>query len=150
MCELRDIKKKTKTNKRFGSADKVEVAILDDLEPYTYLYTEGDNFVMMHNNTYEQIEVGADIIGEDARKFLIDGMQLKVQNYDGSIIGLVLPVEMEVRVAEEINSLGGAGSPITKIVRLANGIELKTPGHVSVGDTVIVRIEDVAYMSKLK
>jgi elongation factor P len=150
MCEMRDIKKKTKTNKRFGSADKVEVAILDDLEPHTLLYADGANFVLMHNNTFEQIEVTSDIVEDGLKKFLIDGMQLKVQSYEGSVIALVLPAEMEVRVAEELNSLGGAGEAVTKVVRLTNGVDLKTPGHVSVGDTIIVRTEDASYVSKVR
>ena len=73
--EMKEIKEGTKKNLRFRSSESVERAILDE-KICQYLYSENNKFIFMDNSTYEQIEIGNDIISEDQSKFLIENDNL--------------------------------------------------------------------------
>ena len=77
-------------NERFRSSESVERAILDE-KLCQYLYSENNKFVFMDNTTYEQIEIGDDIITESQSKFLVENDNVNLQFYEGSVVGVELP-----------------------------------------------------------
>ena len=94
-AEMKEIREGTKMNERFRSSESVERAILDE-KICQFLYSENNKFVFMDNSTYEQIEIGDDIITENQSKFLIENdiINLQFKKYDllfdsKAIIGLI-------------------------------------------------------------
>ena len=77
--ELKDIRDGTKLNERFRSSETVERVRLDQKD-YQFLYVEGESYTFMDTDTYEQVTLGSDLIGEDAVKFLQDGMMVTIES----------------------------------------------------------------------
>ena len=119
---------------------------MSDPEPMTLLYEDPDsgNLILMHRDTFEQLELTRDAVSDHSRKFLEDGMELRVSMHRGEPLSINLPKEVELNVVSEGQVMGGAG-PVTKLVTLSNGMDIKTPGFVNVGDTVVVATSDDSY-----
>ena len=83
--EMKEIREGTKMNERFRSSENVERAILDE-KICQYLYSENNKFVFMDNSSYEQVEIGNDIISEDQSKFLIENDNVNLQFYENSVV----------------------------------------------------------------
>jgi elongation factor P len=142
-CDLRDIKDGTKAAKRFGSADKVESVKFDNTIPYKLLYKEGDKLVLMHETTFEQTEIPDTIVDEIPRKFLTDGIDVTVHGYSGVPISGEIPKELELIVSSDLKIFSDG-----KLVELENGVEIKTPLYVNIGDKIIVRTVDASYVRR--
>ena len=87
--ELKDIRDGTKLNERFRASESVERVRLDQ-KNYQYLYAEGDMFTFMDNETYEQVTVHEDLVG-DPVIFLQDGMTVSIESFEGDLISVTLP-----------------------------------------------------------
>ena len=96
--EMKNLQDGRKTNVRFRSADTVEKVRLDTND-YQFLYEDGDMLVFMDQNTYEQISLSSDLIGE-ARPFLQDGMQVKLELWEEKPISVELPQQVEAEIVE--------------------------------------------------
>ena len=97
--EMKEIREGTKMNERFRSSESVERAILDE-KMCQYLYSESNKFMFMDNTTYEQIEIGDDIISAEQSKFFIENDNINLQFYEGSVVGLELPESVKLKVEE--------------------------------------------------
>ena len=147
--ELRDVKDNKVKLQRYNPDDKLERVHLGDPESYSMLYREGDMLMLMHDETFEQIEVLETAIDEIPRKFLFDGVKLEVRSFRGEPLNVELPKEVEMVVSQEVKVYGGEG-PVTKVVALENGIEVKVPGFVDVGEIIVVKTADASYSRRLK
>ena len=87
--ELKDIRDGTKLNHRFRSSESVERVRLDQKD-YQFLYTEGDMHTFMDSETYEQISIHQDLVGEPV-DFLQEGMTVTIESYEGAPISVTLP-----------------------------------------------------------
>ena len=147
--ELRDIRDGTKLNERFRSSETVERVILDENE-CTFLYEDGDQLVFMHTESFEQITINADMVGDRAA-FLQDGMIITMSNYEGDPISVALPdtVVMEVVEADAVVK-GQTASSSYKPAVLENGIRVMVPLHIETGTRVVVRPEDASYVERAK
>ena len=96
--ELRDIRDGTKLNERFRSSETVERVILDENE-CTFLYADNDQLVFMHAETFEQITITADMVGDRAA-FLKDGMVITMSSYEDDPISIDLPDTVVMQVVE--------------------------------------------------
>ena len=145
-CELQDVRGGLKVNRRFRASESFEKVFVSDPEPMTLLYEDPDsgNLILMHRDTFEQLELTRDAVSDHSRKFLEDGMELRVSMHRGEPLSINLPKEVELNVVSEGQVMGGAG-PVTKLVTLSNGMDIKTPGFVNVGDTVVVATSDDSY-----
>jgi elongation factor P len=104
-------------------------------------------FMDMEN--YEQIELAVDFVGEDQAQFLQDGMKTLVQLYDGKPIGIKLPVQVILTVAEADPVMrGGTAAPSYKSAVLENGMKIQVPPFISAGERIIVTTEDGAYVRR--
>jgi len=147
--ELRDIRDGTKLNERFRSSETVERVILEELE-CTFLYDDGDNLVFMHSQTYEQMAISRDMVGDSAA-FLQDGMTVTVNSHEGEAISVQLPdkVVMEVVEADAVVK-GQTASSSYKPAILENGVRVLVPPHIEAGTRIVVRPEDATYVERAK
>jgi elongation factor P len=145
--ELKDIESGTKLNERFRSSEMVEEIHLDKKD-FQFLYASGDMLTFMDMENYEQIELASDFVGDQAQ-FLQDGMKTLVQLYDGKPIGIKLPVQVTLIIAEADPVLkGGTAAPSYKTAVLENGLKIQVPPFIGVGEKIIVSTEDGAYVRR--
>ena len=147
--ELKDIKDGTKLNERFRATESVERVILDEAE-CTYLYAEGDNHIFMHSETFEQFEINADMIGEQAA-FLQDSMAVTLQSHEGEPISITLPDQVVLEVIEaDAVVKGQTASSSYKPAVVDNGMRVMVPPHIGTGTKIIVKTEDATYVERFK
>jgi elongation factor P len=148
--EMKEIREGTKMNERFRSSESVERAILDE-KICQYLYSESNKFVFMDNSTYEQVEIGNDIITENQSKFLIENNNINLQFYEGSVVGLELPDNVTLKVEEtEAVVKGQTAASSYKPAMLTGGIKTSVPPFISNEDYVVVSTFDSSYVEKAK
>ena len=147
--ELRDIRDSTKLNERFRATESVERVILDEAE-CTYLYAEADMHIFMHSETFEQISIAEDMIGETA-VFLQDGMSVTLQSHEGEPISITLPEQVVLTVVEADAVIKGqTASSSYKPAVVDNGERIMVPPHIEVGTRIVVRTEDKTYLERAK
>lgn len=148
--ELKDIRDGTKLNERFRSSETIERVRLDQKE-YQFLFADGDDYTFMDNNTYEQITLNVDLIGEDQAKFLQDGMAVNIESYEESPISVALPetVTMEIVEADAVVK-GQTASSSYKPAVLENGVRVMVPPHIESGTRIVVNTADVTYMERAR
>ena len=148
--EMKEIREGTKMNERFRSSESVERAILDE-KKCQYLYSENNKFVFMDNSTYEQIEIGDDIILGDQSKFLIENDNVNIQFYEGLVVGIELPDNVTLKVEEtEAVVKGQTAASSYKPAILTGGINTSVPPCISNEDLVVVNTADSSYVEKAK
>lgn len=148
-CELRDIRTGVKITERFRSTEQVERVSLDDAE-FQYLYKDGDNFAFMNTETYDQVSVSPDIVGDQA-DFLQEGMKCMIRSFEGTPLTIELPqtVVMEIVETEPIVK-GQTASSSYKPAKLENGTRIMVPPHIDAGTRVVVNIAERAYVERFK
>ncbi|HYS45901.1 MAG TPA: elongation factor P [Rhizomicrobium sp.] len=145
--ELKNVTSGTKLNQRFRSDEAVDEAYLDKKD-FQFLYASGDMLTFMDMESYEQIELASDFVGDQAQ-FLQDGMKTLVQLYDGRPIGIKLPVQVTLTVAEADPVMkGGTAAPSYKTAMLENGLKIQVPPFISAGEKIIVATEDGSYVRR--
>lgn len=147
--ELKALVEGTKTNVRFRSAETVERVFLDQA-PYQYLYADGDDLVFMDQETFEQIHIARDFVG-DAADFLQDGMVVDVSSYEGKPISVQLPDTVVLTITEADPVVKGqTASSSFKPAVLENGLRVMVPPHIESGMRVVVNTEDGTYVERSK
>jgi elongation factor P len=147
--ELRNLKDGSKLNERFRSSENVEKVILEET-PYVFLYKENDNLIFMNNQTFEQITVNIDMIGEQAA-FLQDGMSVIINLYNENPVSIIMPDNCVEEIIEADAVIKGQTvSSSFKPAILKNGIKVMVPGHIEVGSKIVVRPSDSTYVEKAK
>lgn len=147
--EMKDIQDGTKNNIRFRSSETVEKVNLDQVH-FQYLFDEGDTIAIMDKNTFEQISLSKELIGEQTA-FLQEGMDLAVEMYHDKPVGVVLPetVILEVEQCEPVVK-GQTAASSYKPATLTNGIRVTVPQFINQGDKVVVKVETREYMERAK
>lgn len=115
-----------------------------------YLYNDGSTFFLMDEESFEQHEVPADIVGEQAR-YLKEGDRVQTQSFNGQIISVDLPknVYLEVTYTEDAVK-GDTSSSITKDATLETGATVKVPAFIKTGDVISVDTSTGAYRERKK
>ena len=148
--EMKEIREGTKMNERFRASESVERAILDE-KMCQYLYSENNKYVFMDNSSYEQIEIGDDIINQDQSKFLIENDNVNLQFYEGSVVGLELPDSVVLKVEDtEAVVKGQTAASSYKPAILTGGIKTSVPPFISNNDYVVVSTSNNSYLEKAK
>jgi len=146
--ELKNVTVGTKLNQRFRSDETVEEIYLDKKD-FQFLFATGDMLTFMDMESYEQIELSIDFVGEDQARFLQDGMKTLVQLYDGKPIGIALPQNVVLAVSEADPVLkGGTASPSYKGAILENGMKIQVPPFIEAGEKIVVQTEDGSYLRR--
>lgn len=147
--EMRDLKTGNKTNERWRTADTVERLVAEEKE-YTYSYTDGSNLVLMDPETFEQLLVPVDLLGE-AAPFLQDNMTVTVDLIEGEPVAVHLPPTVVIEVAEADPVVKGQTAASSyKPARLANGVRTMVPPFIEAGEKIVVRTEDGSYVERAK
>ncbi|WP_374543520.1 elongation factor P [Sphingorhabdus sp.] len=145
--EMKNLIDGRKTNVRFRSADTVEKVRLDTKE-YQYLYTDGDKLVFMDNETYEQILLDTDMLGDEVA-FLQDGMEVTLELYDERPISVQLPDQIEATIVEaDAVVKGQTASSSYKPAILDNGVRVMVPPHIASGTRIVVDVYAKEYVRK--
>ena len=145
--EMKNLMDGRKTNVRFRSADTVEKVRLDTKE-FQYLYAEGDMLVFMDQETFEQINLPADLIG-DAVEFLEDGMQVTLELHEEKPISVALPEQVEAVITEaDAVVKGQTASSSYKPAILENGVRVMVPPHIESGTRIVVDVYERTYVGK--
>lgn len=145
--ELKNLFDGRKLNERFRSAETVESVELD-FKPYTFLFEAGDALTFMDKETFDQIEISKEFMGERAA-FLSEGMEVKVESYEGKPIAVKLPVQVTLTVAETDPAVKGqTAAPSYKPAKLENGLRVLVPPFIDVGSKIIVSTDDVEYVKR--
>ncbi|MGD9741709.1 MAG: elongation factor P [Dongiaceae bacterium] len=147
--ELKDIRAGTKLNERFRSSETVERVRLDEKE-YQFLFADGDLFTFMDSDTFEQITLAEELIGEPA-VFLQDGMVVTVESYEGSPISVELPETVIMQIVEADPVVKGQTAASSyKPAKLSNGVRVMVPPHVESGTRIVVNTADASYVERAK
>ena len=145
--ELKNLKDGTKLNERFRSSERVERVRLEQKD-YQFLYADGDLLTFMDSQTYEQISLNKDDVG-DPVVFLQDGMAVQIELYEDQPLGVRLPETVELAVTEtEPVVKGQTASSSYKPALLENGVRVMVPPFVDPGDRVVVNTEDRSYAKR--
>jgi elongation factor P len=148
-AKIRNLKTGSIIEHRFRSEDRVERAILDDSE-MEFLYQDGDMYHFMNNETFEQIGLSAEVLG-DAVPYLIPNIKLKVELYDGKPVGIELPTAVDMKVMETEPAIKGASvSNVGKPAKLETGLIVQVPAFISEGESIKVDTSTGAYIERVK
>lgn len=147
--EMKDIKTGTKNNTRLSSAERVERVQLDE-KPYQYLYADGDQLHFMDNQSYEQLTLHSELVG-DALPFLTDNMTVSIQTYEGNAIGISLPETVTMTISEADPVVKGqTASSSYKPAILENGVRVLVPPFIAAGERIVVNVADREYVERAK
>lgn len=145
--KMRNLRTGANIEETINSSIKVEKAHIDK-KKMVYLYNSGSGYVFMDNETYEQIEVPEDKLG-DEQKFLIENMEVQLDFYQGDIIGVTLPEKVEYTIVETTEAVkGNTTNNAQKDATLDNGLVVKVPLFISQGEKIIVSTIDGKYSSR--
>ena len=147
--EMRRISDGVKISERYKTTDQVERAFVEDRD-FNYLYQDGDGFHFMNNETYDQIPVSKDIVGDFA-PYLQENMTVKLSVHDGKPVSIQLPQRVTLEVTEtEPVTKGQTASSSYKPAILSNGVRTSVPPHISAGTRIVVMTEDGSYVERAK
>ena len=145
--ELKNLRDGRKLNERFRSADKVERVRLEQKDQQ-FLYENDGMLVFMDNETYEQIELPADILGE-RRPFLQDCMTVQIEYYDTEALNATLPQKVTCKIVEtEPVVKGQTAANSFKPALLDNGVRVMVPPFVGTDEDIIVNTETMEYSER--
>lgn len=147
--DMRRISDGVKVAERWRTTEMVEKADVDERE-YQYLYHDSEGFHFMEPETYEQITVSEDVVGDQAA-YLTDGMRVFLKTFNGVAIAIELPQRVTLEIVEtEPVVKGQTASSSFKPAILNNGIKTMVPPHIGVGTRVVVMTEDGSYVERAK
>jgi elongation factor P len=147
--EMRRISDGVKINERYKTTDTLERAFIDE-RTHTYLYRDGDQFVFMDPETYDQVHVPKTVIG-DAEPYLIENMEVRLSLYNGIPIAVELPARATFEVVETEPAMKGqTASGSFKPAKLSNGVRTMVPTHIVTGTRVVVLTADGSYVERAK
>jgi elongation factor P len=147
MVELKNLIDGTKLNERFRSAETVERVRLEQKD-FTFLYEQGEMLVFMDGETYEQLELQKDFVGERAA-FLQDGMKVTVDLHEERPIGISLPAQVTLQITEADPVVKGQTATSSyKPAMLENGVRIMVPPFIGSGERVIVDTEELTYVRR--
>ena len=147
-AKMRNIRTGVQGDNKFRAEEDVERAILDERQ-MQYLYRDGDSFHFMDTNTYEQIHIDQEVLGDNAN-YIIPDATIMVEFYGDEPVGIELPITVDLKVVETVPGINRAtASAQVKPATLETGLVVQVPPHVNVGDSIRVSTETGEYQKKL-
>jgi elongation factor P len=147
--DMRRISDGVKVSERWRTTEMVEKASVDDRN-YDFLYEDGEGYHFMEPNTYEQVTVTADVVGDD-KVFLTDGIKVSLKTFEGIAIAIELPQKVVVEITEtEPVVKGQTASSSYKPAICTNGLRVMVPPHIGAGTKIVINTEDLSYVERAK
>jgi elongation factor P len=146
-AKLRNIRTGAMFEHRFRSSDPIEKVTVDEV-PMEYLYQDGDTYVFMNTETYEQTMLNRDVLG-DSVEYLTPNLNIRVEFYDGKAVGIELPQTVILTVVETEPGLKSAtASSVTKPAKTETGLVVQVPPFINEGEKIKVDTAEGAYLSR--
>ncbi|MBI4460562.1 MAG: elongation factor P [Acidobacteria bacterium] len=148
-AKLRNLRTGAMVEHRFRSEDRVDQTILDEHQ-MEFLYRDGDDFHFMNTESYEQIHLSKETLG-DSVYYLIPNVQIQVQFYEGNPVGIELPPTVDMTVVETEPGLKSAtASNVTKSAKLETGLVVQVPPFINEGEKIRVDTAEGEYLERAK
>ncbi|MEL6599829.1 MAG: elongation factor P [Pseudomonadota bacterium] len=145
--EMKNLRNGSKLNERFRAADKVERVRLEQKDQQ-FLYENDGQLVFMDTETFEQIELEAELLG-DRRPFLQDGMTVTIEYYEEEALNVTLPEKVTCTIEETEPAVKGQTAANSfKPATLDNGVRVMVPPFVGTGEAIIVSTETMDYVER--
>ncbi|WP_414899689.1 elongation factor P [Sphingomonas flavalba] len=145
--EMKNLIDGRKTNVRFRSAETLEKVRLDTKD-FQFLFRDGDALTFMDKDSYEQITLSADMLGDEVA-FLQDGMEVVLELYEERPISVQLPDTIEATIVEaDAVVKGQTASSSYKPAVLDNGVRVMVPPHISSGTRIVVDVYEKTYVKR--
>jgi elongation factor P len=146
-ARMRNLRSGNSFEHRFGSTEKVERAILDTM-PMEYLYSDPSGHNFMNQETYEQISLDDETLG-DTMKYLLPNTVIKIDFYESRAVGIELPNTVTLEVVEtEPGMKGATASSSYKPAKLETGLVINVPPFIEPGTKIIVDTREDKYLSR--
>jgi elongation factor P len=147
--DMRRISDGVKVSERYRTTEQVERAFVEDRE-HTYLYQDGEGYHFMNPETYDQVAVPQDIIGDQAA-YLQEGMAVMLSTHNGVPIAIELPQRVTLEITEtEPVVKGQTASSSYRPAMLSNGVRTLVPPHITAGTRVVIMTQDGSYVERAK
>jgi elongation factor P len=147
--DMRRISDGVKVSQRYKTTEQVERAHVEDRE-FQYLYSDGDGTHFMNMESYEQLAVPADVVGDQAA-YLQPDMKVMLSVYEGTVVAIELPQRTVFEVVEtEPTVKGQTASSSYKPAVLSNGVRTMVPPHIAPGTRIVVMTADGSYVERAK
>lgn len=147
--DMRRISDGVKIAERWRTTEQVERAHVDDSD-YDFLYEDGEGFHFMEPNTYDQVTVHPDVVG-DLKVYLTDGMRVSLKTHEGVAIAMEVPGKVTVEITEtEPVVKGQTASSSYKPAMCSNGLRVMVPPHIGAGTRIVINTEDNTYVERAK
>ena len=145
--KLKNLRTGSIVENTYNTNIKVERAHVDRM-PMQFLYSNGENYVFMNNETYEQLEVPESKL-EEEKKFIKEGLEIQINSYNGEIIGIELPEKIEFEVIETEPAVkGNTTNNAQKDAKIETGYIVKVPLFINEGERIIISTKDGKYSSR--
>ena len=145
--KFRNIRTGTLSDQKLRSEDFVERAVLDERQ-MQYLYKDGESYHFMDTETYEQLHISSEALG-DSVNYLVPDAVIDVEFYGSEPVGIELPVTVDLKVTETVPGIKGAtASNQIKPATLETGLVVNVPPFINTGDTIRVSTETGEYLSR--
>ncbi len=145
--KIRNLRSGSTTEKSFNSGTKLEKAMIEK-RPMQFLYASGDSYNFMNMETYEQIELTKDQLGDDVN-YLKEGLSVDLSFYEGELLGVMLPDKVELEVTHTEPAVkGNTTNNATKDATLETGLVVRVPLFVEQGEKIIVSTSTGKYDSR--
>lgn len=147
--DMRRISDGVKVSQRYKTTEQVERAFIDD-QDFQYLYEDSDGYTFMNGETFDQVTVPKDVIGDQA-PYLQENMTVKISLFEGVPVAVELPQKVTLEVAETEPAMKGQTAASSyKPAILSNGVRTNVPPHISPGTRVVVMTSDGSYVERAK
>lgn len=147
--KMRNMRSGTTIEKTFVSGERVQDVRLDH-RTAQYLYRDGDLYYFMDTETFEQIAISADRLG-DIVNYLTENLELQISSHQGEPLDIELPLTVDLEVAHtEPGFRGDTANAANKPATLSTGIVVQVPLFVNVGDVIRVDTRDGSYLTRVK
>ena len=145
--KLKNLRTGSTTEDTFNTNIKIQKAHIDKVN-VQYLYSSGDTYTFMNNETYEQFEVETKTLGDNVN-FIKEGLDITIDFYEGEIIGITLPEKVEYEVIETEPAVkGNTTNNANKDAKIETGYVVKVPLFITQGERIIVSTSDGKYSSR--
>jgi elongation factor P len=147
--DMRRLSDGVKTTDRYKTTEQVERAFVEDHD-YSYLFQDGEHYTFMNGETYDQVNVSADVIGEQA-VYLQEGMVCILSVFNGIPVAIQFPPRVTLEIVETEPAMKGqTASSSYKPAKLSNGARTMVPPHIQPGTRVVIQTEDGSYVERAK
>ncbi|HUI14792.1 MAG TPA: elongation factor P [Xanthobacteraceae bacterium] len=147
--DVRRIADGVKVSLRYKTTDQVERAFVEDRK-HQYMYQDGDGYHFMNMESYDQVAVPADIIGDQAA-YLQPEMEVTLSLHEGTPVAIELPPRASLEVVETEPAMKGqTASSSYKPAVLSNGVRTMVPPFITVGTKIVVMTTDGSYVERAK